>query len=384
MMKFAFYTCKVSPHQMPLARELVKTFGVDSYRYVYTMPIKGERAKLGWKEEKEKWILYETNNEVQAREILRNAEILLCGERDIGLIEYRSRQGLRTIYSSERWFKPRIGIFRLLWLPFFVMAKKFVRLLEKGNEVYYYPMGVHAARDMARLCGLLNGDITCLFNSPEIEFENKPGGRIWLKNGGDEDKYCLVKMRMWGYFVKPSHKVTLSVQKVTKAESQEVKVLWVGRLLKWKRVDTIVRAVVEHANLKRIDASLQKITLDIYGTGPEEKRLKKMACGHEGFIRFHPPVPIAEVRHVMREHDVYVLSSNAHEGWGAVVNEALEEGMTVIGTYEAGSSATILPKANLFHEGDWRTLLRLLASPYIGVGIGDWSVEIASKVLCHE
>ena len=63
-------------------------------------------------------------------------------------------------------------------------------------------------------------------------------------------------------------------------------------------------------------------------------------------------MPVAEVRAFMRSHEVYVLPSNAYEGWGAVVSEALEEGMEVLGTYEAGSSATVLPQENLFHAGD--------------------------------
>lgn len=88
----------------------------------------------------------------------------------------------------------------------------------------------------------------------------------------------------------------------------------------------------------------------------------------------------------MRSHDVYVLSSDAQEGWGAALNEALEEEMTVIGTYEAGSSATILSDEWLFHAGDWRRLAGLLdrcgqmtaAGTLSGQGIGDWSAERAA------
>ena len=87
----------------------------------------------------------------------------------------------------------------------------------------------------------------------------------------------------------------------------------------------------------------------------------------------------------MREHDVYVLSSNAYEGWGAVVSEALEEGMLTFGTYEAGSSATILPESHLFHAGDWRTLAELLRKAASGelkpTGIGDWTAKFAASQL---
>ena len=83
----------------------------------------------------------------------------------------------------------------------------------------------------------------------------------------------------------------------------------------------------------------------------------------------------------MQDHDVYVLASNAYEGWGAVVSEALEEGMKIIGTYEAGSSATILPDTNLFHAGDWRSLMKLLNGEVPKVGIGAWNPNSAAKLL---
>jgi glycosyltransferase involved in cell wall biosynthesis len=106
-----------------------------------------------------------------------------------------------------------------------------------------------------------------------------------------------------------------------------------------------------------------------------------LAAKYGDVIKFHSPVPINEVRKLMREHDVYVLSSNGYEGWGAVVSEALEEGMSVIGTYEAGSSATILPESNLFHAGDWRRLKELLEGDVERVRIGPWTAKSAAEFL---
>lgn len=91
------------------------------------------------------------------------------------------------------------------------------------------------------------------------------------------------------------------------------------------------------------------------------------------------------VRQAMREHDVFVLASDANEGWGAVVNEALEEGMRVIGTYEAGASAALLPKERLYHAGDVKALAQLLEKEFRGelppCSIGEWSAERAAERL---
>ena len=382
-MKFAFFTNIISPHQMPMARGLVELLGADEYRYVYTERESRERSKLGWGNEGEDWCLHGDENTA----VLSEADVLMSGVRAPNLFEKRAKEGKKTLYCSERWFKPPIGFLRVFVPSYFKMARRIVKLLKESESFYYYPMGIHAARDMARLCGLMNGDLKCLFRSPKLDFERKPGGKIWISDEPRDTqnirKYCLDKMRMWGYFVEEGNGEGIPrAKRVREADAlagvgmgnggEEVKVLWVGRLLKLKRVDTIIKAVGECSKGK-------KISLNIYGLGPEEAKLKKLATKYGDVIKFYPPVPINEVRKLMREHDVYVLSSNGYEGWGAVVSEALEEGMAVIGTYEAGSSATILPESNLFHAGDWRRLKKLLQNDILRVDIGCWTAKVAAN-----
>jgi len=378
-MKFVLYSPTISPHQIPMVEEMIRRVGLEECRYVYSRIMTEERRSIGWSEEKKSWMLSESDN--GTKEALRNAQIVISGIRNLELFKDRSKANKITIYTSERWFKPSLGILRLIKCSYIKMAIDFVRLLREAPLFYYYPIGIHAAADMARLCGLVHGDLSCLFKVPELDFDHRPGGKVWLKDGGDGKKYCLDKMRMWGYYVEPSRTVTVPVQEVSKAKPQEIKVLWVGRLLNLKRVDTIVRAVGEHASLKRVDNLLPKITLDIYGFGPEETKLRRLAAKYGDVIKFYPPVPISEVRRLMREHDVYVLSSNEYEGWGAVVSEALEEGMKVVGTYEAGSSATILPESNLFNAGDWKGLLNLFNASGKSADIGNWNAEFAARWL---
>ena len=382
-MKFVFLTNIISPHQMPLARELVNLLGADEYRYVYTEREEKERTKLGWGNEGEDWCLHGDENTA----VLSEADVLMSGVRAPNLFEKRAKDGKTTLYCSERWFKPPIGFLRVFVPSYFKMARRIVKLLNESENFYYLPMGIHAARDMARLCGLMNGDWKCVFKAPKVNFERKPGGKVFSEGVGREGvRECVGKMRMWGYFVQSSEfrvgslELNHGIHRIHGNKgcgSEGVKVLWVGRLLKLKRVDTIIKAVGECSKSK-------KITLDIYGIGPEEAKLKKLAAKYGDKIKFHPPVPINEVRKLMREHDVYVLSSNGYEGWGAVVCEALEEGMKVIGTYEAGASATILPESNLFHAGDWRRLKMLLEGNAEKVGIGPWTAKSAAIALIGE
>lgn len=381
--RFTIFTNVISPHQLPLAKAIMSRIGEENLRYIYTETDDGAHNVLPWVYENLHWCNKATSAE--SRAWLENSETLLSGLRCFDLFERRAKRGLKNFYMTERWLKPPIGMLRLLHPRYLGYARRLCQMLEAGTVVGL-PIGIHAARDMARICGLMHGDLRCIFRAPELEFEKQPSGKIFgrgervecsgansrVERGERVEKCCVDKMRMWGYFVEKG--AGDRKQETGNSKQGALRVLWVGRLLYWKRVDTIIKAVGELA--KR-----QNITLDIYGTGPEEKRLKRLATKYGEAITFYSPVPIAEVRKLMREHEVYVLASDGYEGWGAAVSEALEEGMKVIGTYEAGSTATILPNSCLFHAGDWRLLVRLLATDIPSNGIGEWTAVGAAQTI---
>ena len=373
-MRFVSYTISKSPHQLPLARELIAQLGVENYRYVYQdEEMAKDREGIGWGGGKTAtWCVWDSSAE--GREWLENADFLMSGVRDMDLMERRAAKGLRTAYSAERWFKPRAGFLKLLNPNYFRMARRFVRLVKAGS-VTCLPMGVWAARDMARLVGLFSGDWRCVFRAPRLEFTSEPMGEIagcpW--------------MRMCGYFVASAEAKPIPAQEADEPRARALRVLWVGRLLRLKSVSTLFKAA--YAANKTTPTALT-----IVGQGVDLPRLKRLDAdlarkyGVASLVTYHEFVPMSEVRSLMRGHDVYVLSSNACEGWGAVVSEALEENMEVLGTYEAGSSATMLPEENLFHAGDWHALGELLVrfgQSHVRHcrGIGSWNAKFAAKQL---
>jgi glycosyltransferase involved in cell wall biosynthesis len=61
----------------------------------------------------------------------------------------------------------------------------------------------------------------------------------------------------------------------------------------------------------------------------------------------------------MAQHDIYVLPSNAYEGWGAVINEAMACGCAIVASKGAGAAAAMINNevnGLLFSIGDWREL----------------------------
>lgn len=340
-MKIGFLTNIVSPHQVPLAKELVRQVGVENFLYVYSEPFHEERAKLGWQSSVEGLIIRPLDAE--SRDWLEGADFVYTTNRDFELMEYRLAAGRTTYYMSERWFKPiPIGRFyfpgsiRLLVPSYRRMCRRFVRLFD-NPKFRYCAFGPWAKCDMMTICRKLAGQT-------------------------NEEKIIP-----WGYFVDSGHPEL----RKPRLEGGALRILWVGRMLRLKRVDTIIRAVRE--NVRR------EVALTLVGDGPEKPRLQKMAQGLP--VTFLPSQPIEKIRELMREHDVFVFASNGFDGWGAVVSEAVEEGMAVLGTRETGASAAILPESNLFPCGDYRALAEKLSHPIPRVPVGEWSAAHAAQKL---
>jgi glycosyltransferase involved in cell wall biosynthesis len=398
-MRFCFLTNIVSPHQMPVARELAHRVGDGCFLYVSTGLQTAQREKLGWNVGAlPDWVAKCSHHDLfgdgAVARYVRDCEILLTNERLVWLMADRSARGLKTFYMFERWFKPPLGMLRLLHPRFLRMAWGVVNQLKRG-QVYAMPIGVHAAADMARLCGLFSGELTCLSRAPRVTIESKrPLARFRLDGPGSptgrrhaECQCGLDRMRLWAYFVEgPSleadHEVQVPAYSRPKASGQPLRVLWVGRMLRWKRVDTLIQACQIAA------ARGTRIHLKLVGCGPEEDRLRRLtkvgrvadsraaALSERFTVEITGPVPITAVRGLMRAADVYVLPSDGYEGWGAVVNEAMGEGCCVIGTQEAGSSATLIDDGYngfLFNAGDVVGLASKLVGIESGISAGDIS-----------
>lgn len=311
----------ISPHQMPLASCFAAAVGEDNFRYAATQAPMTDRQEMGWKCEKDRpWILRAGENEDDKREFLKwweEADVVLCGERLIELMGRRIRSGRLTFYMSERWWKPPIGIARMLHPRFARMATRF-RQFAASSRFHYLPIGPYAATDMRRLTSLPN--------------------RTWL----------------WGYFTALPDPLPCAA-----GRKGSLSILYAGRMLSCKRVDTLVRAfhVLWLAN--------PTVRLTLIGDGPCRASLEKLVCrlGLGDDVALRRSVPMEAVWQQMRGADIYVLPSNGYEGWGAVINEAMSLGCAVVAS-EAGGAAksTICDGVNgfLFRPGDWRQLGQIL------------------------
>ncbi len=316
-MKVLHVTNTISPHQLPLARHLAEIVGVENFRFGATQPPIIERVKLGWNvDEDEAWILHAgevDNDRIELEHWWDEADVVICGDRLFERMEDRLDKKKLTFYMSERWWKPPIGIGRMLHPRFALMAKNFIKI-SKSPSLHYLPIGLYAADDMKRIA--------------------KFSSRMWN----------------WGYFTElPKH------ISVNERNCNNFSILWAGRMFGWKRVDTLIRAFA------KLQAKCKNATLTLVGEGPERIRLENMAKQMllKDSYRIYSSMPIFQVIELMKQNQIYVLSSSAFEGWGAVINEAMSVGCAVIASKDGGAARSMIEHEKnglLFRAGDWRAL----------------------------
>ncbi len=112
--------------------------------------------------------------------------------------------------------------------------------------------------------------------------------------------------------------------------------IWAGRLLGWKGLRLALAA------LRRPEAADWQ--LDIYGDGPERRRLERLTgkWGLGARVRFHGRRSRVEVRQAMARAAVMLFPS-VHDAAGWSVAEALDAGCPVVALRAAGPATLVAP-----------------------------------------
>lgn len=317
-MKILYVADNINHHMIPLSNALINELGFENFKYAVLKPMSQIRVGMGFdpNDDKKKWCLRVYENEanlIEYEKWLNSADVVLFSNRNMfNKIDNRLKLNKLTFYFSERWWKPKIGKFRILHPSYLTLLLKF-RSLSKNKSFHYLAQGGHAYSDVK---GLTHFD-----------------DRIWK----------------FGYFTDVNFSKTIT------KNSKITNILWCGRMLKWKKVDVLIKA------FGKVYKNNNNCHLIIIGDGEEKIKLIKLAhkiLPLESYT-FLKNMPVNEIRENMSQADIYVLPSSGYEGWGAVVNEAMAEGCAVIATKESGSGKAIIQDGKnglLFKAGDWKSL----------------------------
>jgi glycosyltransferase involved in cell wall biosynthesis len=138
------------------------------------------------------------------------------------------------------------------------------------------------------------------------------------------------------------------------------KMLWAGRMLDLKRVDLAIELA------RRLKDHKRAFSLDIMGNGPMEAKLVQQCQrnGLEDVVHFFPSTSPEGIRKAMLDADIFLMTSNYREGWGAVINEAMDSGCCVVSSKGPGAAPALIEHGRngfLFESGNVDQLFSIVS-----------------------
>lgn len=296
-MKLVFFSNYFNSHQKPLADEFIKILGEDNYKFVATDYVKADENifQVGTEFDNAPCVIKYYQNPEEAQKIINEAECVVIGGLPVGLIRERLGMGKLTFMYSERFFKGPL-------------SKDILRFA----KYYLYSGGRRAARN------------------PKANFYLLCAGGF-VKNDYEICGLFKNKAYKWGYF--PEIKNYDDIKKLI-ASKENNNILWAGRMLNWKHPEL---AVMLAKNLKSKNINFK---LKIIGSGPEYEKISLMLdeFNLRDCVELTGAMSREQVRAEMERAKIFLFTSDRHEGWGAVLNEAMSSACAVVAAEKIGSA----------------------------------------------
>lgn len=298
-MKIAFFSNFLNHHQLPLCEALYSTDGVE-FTFVACEKIPEDRIKMGYEDMNTKYpfVLRAYEDSEAAEKVALEYDVVIFGACPTSYLALRMKENKLSFRFCERSLK------KGTWRRFIPRTRK--KIYEgytryKKRNLYILGASSYAAPDLA-LCGF-------------------------------DKKKCFE----WGYF--PAvYKKDLEAVFANKRENKVPEILYAGRLLPLKHVIDTVKAV---HNLKKQNIEAH---FTIVGEGESAEEIKNYI---EKFdlsdrVTMLPFTSPEGVREYMDRADIFVFGSNFYEGWGAVVNEAMNSACALVVSHAVGSAAYLI------------------------------------------
>lgn len=284
----------LSPHQLYFAEELTK-YGYK-VNYLYSMNLSEDRKSLGWPSKYKmnvNFIKFKTKADI--KKIINSAK-----DNSIHLTQGALRNG-NLSYAQKLIYRRGQTVFCLFET---INETKFLGSL----KIYIYKLIFRLSRRKNFLF-LAIGSST----------------KNWLIKAGIPSENIFEFL----YFLK--HDSHQKIYETSLNSPEAFKIIFIGRLEKNKNVRFIISC------LKDIKSD---IIFDIVGDGEEREFLEKIALNCNQQIRFHGKQKFEDVNKFICDSDLLVLPS-FHDGFGAVISEALLKGTPVLASSACGASSVI-------------------------------------------
>ena len=296
-MTIAYFGNTLNPHQAYVADALFELTG-GNYIYVETVPPVQDNKSGGKLQMQRQYILraYESADaQKEAHRISREVDVALFGAYSLEYEVERMRTTGRLAFEvSERWLKRG-------WMN--ILSPRLLK-----NMWYYHTL-----------------------------FHNKPLYKLCSSAYGAGDQYRLHSFKdrcyKWGYFTKVDSNFEVEAPNQVTSTSEITPIMWCARFLKLKHPELPVQLAA------RLKERGYIFVLDMFGSGDELERTKALIkeLGVEDCVNLRGSLPNEEILKEMRKHSIFLFTSDRNEGWGAVLNEAMSNGCTVVASDAIGS-----------------------------------------------
>ena len=312
-MNLIFVTNKLNHHQYALCEAFGEQF--DDFKLVTTEKTQG----IGYQTAKDaEFVFHYENSENRGdiEEIILNADIVIFGACPNELIEMRMKENKLSFLYSERFFKK--GVWR--------------RFIPKTRKAVYERITRYKNNEMYVLCA-----------SAYLPYDLKLIG------------FPIEKCFKWGYF--PATNKYDADALINNKSCGKIKLLWVGRMLDLKHPDDAVKLA------KKLKKSGIDFELNLLGDGALTESLKSTVKynGLKDCVHLLGSKSTEEVRRYMEEASIFLFTSDRNEGWGAVLNEAMNSGCAVVASHAIGSVPFLINDGKnglIYRSGDIEDLYK--------------------------
>lgn len=300
-MKIVFISNYLNHHQKPLSDELYHLTN-GNYWFIATAPMKEERRLLGYKDIETPYLINCFNESApnsEVKSIIDEADAVIIGSAPDAYVKERNAKHKLVFKYSERLYRSNPGILRLI-----AHRIRFRRNYDRNPNCYLLCASAFTAYDYNRI-------------------------------GCFRDKSFK-----WGYFPQVAD-IDIDGILAAKQGRPTVKILWVSRFLDWKHPELPVLIA------RQLILSGVNFELNMYGIGPEYTRIEALVSELNlgGKIHLMGAAPNNNIIDAMRSHDIFLFTSDRNEGWGAVANEAMSNGCTLIASDAIGSTDYLIRHA---------------------------------------
>ncbi|SFC17288.1 glycosyltransferase [Butyrivibrio sp. YAB3001] len=316
-MVISFASNYINHHQLPFCDAMNKMDNVE-FHFIQTSPMEQKRIDMGWGVDVSKYpfvsLLYEEKEKCE--ELILNSDVTIFGWTDgaiKNLEEKRLLSGKLSFRVSERIY--REGQWKFI-SPKGLLNKYYEHIRYRNYPVYLLCAGAYVASDFSLI-------------------HSYPGKKL-----------------KWGYFPNVDSTQTgedscnrqelaednahINSQKELNKNSSKEKIIrlcWAGRLIDLKHPEFAIEAA------KVLKEKGYSFHLDMIGDGYKRKYLEELSNQYKlgDSVTFNGGLKPGNVIGYMKAADIFMFTSNYLEGWGAVVNEAMQCKCAVVASKEAGA-----------------------------------------------